>query len=119
MKDLFGSPNLGAIYGNWEKTYGLVYEIPSSLGSTILVLHDAKAITDLFSKDTTTYHQIRLAKIIFRSIMTVSTFDGSCEAILSRSIRWQAGDALLVMEGETHKRLVRGIYLPVMSAEVY
>ena len=84
IKDLFGSPDLGGIYGNWEKTYGPVYEIPSILGSSILVLQDPKAVTDLFSKDTTTYHQIRLAKVIFRNIMMVSFFDGSCKAILSR-----------------------------------
>jgi len=72
IKDLFGSPNLSGIYGNWEKTYGPVYEIPSSLGASILVLQDPKAITDLFSKDTTIYHQFGFAKAIFKSIMMVS-----------------------------------------------
>jgi hypothetical protein len=84
-KDLFNSPDLGGIYESWEKTYGPVYEIPSSLGSTILVLQDPKAITDLFSKDTTTYHQHRFVKALFKSIMMVSFFDGSCKADLNSS----------------------------------
>jgi len=71
-KVLFGSPNLGSIYGNWEKTYGPVYEIPSILGSSILVLQDPKAITDLFSKDTTIYHQARFVKTMFKSVFMVS-----------------------------------------------
>jgi len=75
-KDLFGSPDLSGIYGNWEKTYGPVYEIPSGLGSTILVLQDPKAITDFFSKDTTTYQQVRFVRAIFKSIMKVRFFDG-------------------------------------------
>ena len=70
-KDLFNSPDLRRMYGNWEKTYGPVYEIPSSFGSTILVLQDPKAVTDLFSKDTTTYHQSRLSKSFFKNILRV------------------------------------------------
>jgi len=61
--DLFGSPDLSSIYGNWEKTYGPVYETPSCLGSTMLVLQDPKANADLFSKDGTVYHQIRFLKL--------------------------------------------------------
>ena len=75
-KDLFGSPDLNVMYGNWEKTYGPVYMIPSGLGSTILVLQDPKAINDLFSKDTTTYHQFKFTKVLFKSIMNVRSFDG-------------------------------------------
>ena len=84
-KDLFNSCDLSGIYRNWERTYGPVYEMPSSLGSTILVLQDPKAITDLFSKDTTTYHQSRFSKALFKNVFMVSLFGGSCEAILSRS----------------------------------
>lgn len=70
-KDLFGSPDLSSIYGNWEKAYGPVYEIPSGLGSSILVLQDPKAITDLLSKDTIIYHQARFVKALFQSIVMV------------------------------------------------
>ena len=84
-KDLFNSLDLSGVYRSWEKTYGPVYEMPSSFGSMILVLQDPKAITDLFSKDTTIYHQVRLVKILFKSVMMVTFFDRSCKAILSRS----------------------------------
>ena len=86
-KDLFGSPDLNVIYGNWEKTYGPVYEIPSGLGSTILVLQDPKAITDFFSKDTTTYHQFKFVKVLFKSIMMVRfSMHFILEAILIRPL---------------------------------
>ena len=84
-RDLFNSLDLSGMYGNWEKIYGSVYEMPSSLGSTILVLQDPKAITDLFSKDTTIYHQSRFVKAFLKNIMRVSFFDGSRESIPSRS----------------------------------
>ena len=82
-KDLFNSLDLSGMYGGWEKIYGPVYEIPSILGSAVLVLHDPKAITDLFSKDTTTYHQSRLSKAVFKNILRVSFVGGSRESILS------------------------------------
>ena len=118
MKDHFNSSDLGCMYGNWEKTYGPVYEIPSSLGSTILVLQDPKAITHLFSKDTTTYHQNKVSKALFKNHLKVSPFDGSFRAILSRSFDGKLNDVLVVTEGETHKRLVLRIYIHVMSADV-
>ena len=80
-KDIFNSLDLSGMYGTWEKTYGPVYEIPSSLGSTILVLQDPKAITDLFSKDTTTYHQSRLSKSFFKNVLRVSFFNRSGQLI--------------------------------------
>ena len=84
-EDIFNSLDLSGMYRNWEKTYGPVYEMPSSLGSTILVLQDPKAITDLFSKDTATYHQNKLAKAFFKNVFMVSLFDGTRKAIPSRS----------------------------------
>ena len=84
-KDLFNSPDLGGMYRNWEKAYGPAYQIPSTLGSTILVLQDPGAITHLFSKDTLTYHQSGIVKALFKSVMMVSFFNGSCKAVLRRS----------------------------------
>ena len=84
-KELFNSSDLGGMYRNWEKIYGPVYQIPSTLGSKILVLQDPGAVTHVYSKDTSTYHQFGVAKAIFKSLM-VSFFDGSCKAILSRPL---------------------------------
>jgi len=55
------------------------------LGSTILVLQDPGAITHLYSKDTSTYHQSGFIKAILRNMM---------------------GDVVLISEGETHKRFI-------------
>ena len=71
-KELFNSSDLGVMYKNWEKTYGQVYEIPSMLGSTVLVLQDPGAITHVYSKDTTTYRQFRLSKAIFGTLVSLS-----------------------------------------------
>ena len=84
-KELFNSSDHGGTYKNWEKTYGPVYQIPSTLGSRVLVLHDPRAIAHLYSKDTSTYHQIGFVKSLFKSILMVSFSDGSCKAVLSRS----------------------------------
>ena len=105
-KDLFNSSNLGGMYRNWEKTYGPVYEIPSTFGSTILVLQDPGAITHLYSKDTSVYHQSGFVKAFFECIMMVGSFNGSCKAVLSGSFWWQTGDVVVISEGETHKRFI-------------
>lgn len=54
-RKIFPSTNLALVYQDWEQTYGPVYEIPTGFGSNHVVLSDLKAITHLFSKDTTTY----------------------------------------------------------------
>ena len=64
-KELFNSSDFGGMYRDWEKDYGPVYEIPSTLGSTILVLQDPRAIAHLYSKDTWAYHQFKFAKAVF------------------------------------------------------
>lgn len=57
VKDTFEAPDLGVLYENWESEYGPIYEIPSTLGSKLVVLCDPKAIAHYFSKDTFTYYQ--------------------------------------------------------------
>ena len=63
-KDLFNSHDLSGMYRHWEKTYGLAYQIPSTLGSTILVLQDLGGITHLYSKNTLMYHQSGIVKAL-------------------------------------------------------
>ena len=71
-KELFNTSDLGGMYGNWEKTYGPFYQIPSILGSTILVLQDPGAIAHLYSKDTSTYHQSGLLRAAFAYTVSFS-----------------------------------------------
>jgi len=99
-KELFNSSDLGGMYRNWEKIYGPVYEIPSTLGSTILVLQDPGAITYLYSKDTSTYHQFGFFKAIFGNLVS---FSRTRKVIL---IQCQMGNIVLITEGETHKRFI-------------
>ena len=69
-KELFESSDLGVLYGKWEKKYGPVYEIPSSLGSKMLVLADPKAVAHFFARDTSTYHQPEVRKIMNRQFVS-------------------------------------------------
>lgn len=62
-RDIFTAPDLGVLYANWENKYGPVYEIPSSIGSSMLVLGDPKGIAYLCANDTTTYQQLRFSKV--------------------------------------------------------
>ncbi|KAF8331802.1 cytochrome P450 [Amanita rubescens] len=84
MLDIFAAPDLGALYADWERKYGPVYEIPSSLGSKVLVLGDPKGIAHLCANDTTTYQQLRFAKVFEQRFF---------------------GNILTVQEGETHRRM--------------
>jgi hypothetical protein len=68
-QELFETPDLGVLYGNWEKKYGPVYEIPSGMRSRMLVLADPKGIAHLFAKDTSTYYKPRWIKIFIRHIV--------------------------------------------------
>ena len=79
-KDIFTSSDPGSMYRNWEKTYGPVYEIPSTLGSTILVLQDPAATAHLCSQDTSTYRQTGFFKSYWRYLVR---FSRTCEVILT------------------------------------
>ena len=69
-KDLFDALDRGAVYSDWEKTYGSTYEIAGTLGSKILVLGDPKAMAHFFSKDTTIYHQLQYYKALNRQLVS-------------------------------------------------
>ena len=68
--DLLKALEVGAIYANWERTYGAVYEIPATLGSKLLVLGDPKAVAHVLASDTTSYHQAGRAKR-FRNLVSL------------------------------------------------
>ena len=67
---LFDSSDPAIVYENWEKKYGAVYEVPSSLGSRILVLADPKAIAHVFAKDTSTYYKPQWIKTFISRIVS-------------------------------------------------
>lgn len=96
-KNIFPSTNLALVYQNWERTYGPVYEIPTGFGSSHVVLNDLKAITQLFSKDTTTYCLPARQKAVTRKSL---------------------GDIILAVEGETHKRLRKVLSPPLLGSAI-
>ena len=102
-QDLHNAPDLGAVYNDWEKTYGSTYEITDTLGLKILVLGDPKAMAHILAKDTTVYHQLKFFKAI--TIQLVSP-DISVYAFVRVHSPFQFGHMLFTMEGETYKRFV-------------
>jgi hypothetical protein len=80
-RNIFPSTNLTLVYQEWERTYGPVYEIPTGFGSNHVVLSDLKAITHLFSKDTSTYYLPARQKAVTRKSVRV------CSTACSRTVR--------------------------------
>lgn len=73
-RDLFEASDLGAIYQAWEKLYGPVYEVPTSLGARMIVLNDPKALAQFFAKDTLTYQQPIFTKLTSRRLVSYCDF---------------------------------------------
>ncbi|KAF9224543.1 cytochrome P450 [Gyrodon lividus] len=82
-KDLMDAHDPGAIFERWAKEYGLVYEMPLTLGRRKIVLCGAKAIAHFYAKESWTYIHIPVAK-----------------AGLERGF----GRGLLWSHGESHRR---------------
>lgn len=53
--EFFTTPDSPEIYEAWAEEYGAVYQVPSVLGTTRIVLCDPKAISHFYAKETTTY----------------------------------------------------------------
>jgi hypothetical protein len=54
---LFKSVDERPIFERWREEYGPVFELPVLFGNREVVLMDPKAITTLFTRDTTVYRQ--------------------------------------------------------------
>ncbi|KIJ58837.1 hypothetical protein HYDPIDRAFT_33751 [Hydnomerulius pinastri MD-312] len=78
------TPDGPDIYEAWAEKYGSVYQIPCTLGTKRIVLHDPKAIAHFYARETTTY-------------------------ILTPLAVWLTGiivgkESMLTSHGEVHKR---------------
>ncbi|OCB92139.1 cytochrome P450 [Sanghuangporus baumii] len=73
----------GALYEQWAKEYGPVYQIPTPLGGRRTILTDPKAVAHFYSKETFTYVQSNFSKRLI-------------ESLLGRGLLWS--------EGESHRR---------------
>ncbi|KAI6040779.1 cytochrome P450 [Pisolithus marmoratus] len=87
-KEIFKSPDMGAMFEEWSKEYGVAYEIPMMFGQKRTVLCDPKAVAHLFTKDTWSY-------VIIPGL----------KAIMAK----QFGKGLFCAEGESHRRQRRSI----------
>ncbi|KAI6040775.1 cytochrome P450 [Pisolithus marmoratus] len=90
-KELFESPDMGAMFEAWSKEYGMAYEIPMLCGGTRTVLCDPKAVAYLFTKDTWSY-------VIMPGL----------KVVLARRDP-QLGKGLFWAERESHRRQRRSI----------
>ncbi|KAI6004499.1 cytochrome P450 [Pisolithus orientalis] len=82
-KELFESPDSGALFEAWSKEYGVVYEIPMICGQKRVILCDPRAAAYLFARDTWSYVGIPGFK-----------------AVIARRV----GKGLNWAEGESHRR---------------
>ncbi|KAH7890187.1 cytochrome P450 [Phlebopus sp. FC_14] len=82
-KSVVDSPDSGAMYEAWAKEYGVVYEIPSTLGQRKIVLCDPKAIAYYYARETWTYVLTPFSK---------------------QAIERGFGRGLLWAQGESHRR---------------
>ncbi|KAF9224546.1 cytochrome P450 [Gyrodon lividus] len=64
-KDLAESSDAGAMYEAWVEEYGVVYQVPSTLGQTRIVLADPRAIAHFYARETWTYVLTPVAKVFF------------------------------------------------------
>ncbi|KAF9224554.1 cytochrome P450 [Gyrodon lividus] len=64
-KDLAESSDAGAMYEAWVEEYGVVYQVPSTLGQTRIVLADPKAIAHFYARETWTYVLTAVVKVFF------------------------------------------------------
>ena len=62
--EFFTSHDSSEIYERWAEEYGAVYQVPSVLGATRIVLYDPKAIAHFYAKETTTYILTSLGRFL-------------------------------------------------------
>ncbi|KAF8838204.1 cytochrome P450 [Paxillus ammoniavirescens] len=83
QKTLRESPDQGALFEKWAEEYGVVYEIPTILGESRIVLCDPKAIAHFSARDSWTYVSTPFGRAV-------------AENMVDKGISWA--------EGESHRR---------------
>ncbi|KAI6136080.1 cytochrome P450 [Pisolithus sp. B1] len=82
-KQIIESTDTAALYEAWAGKYGVVYEVPTTLGGRKIMLSDPRALTHLFSKDGWSYVLIDETRLVIRRIF---------------------GPGIMCAQGEDHKR---------------
>ncbi|KAG9309799.1 cytochrome P450 [Chiua virens] len=87
--EFFTDPDSPEIYEAWAEEYGAVYQLPSVLGTTRIILCDPKAIAHFYAKETTTYILPPLGRFLTGILV--------------------GRDSLLTTHGNVHKRLRKSL----------
>ncbi|KAI6166079.1 cytochrome P450 [Pisolithus thermaeus] len=82
-KQILESLDAGAIYEEWAKEYGVVYEVPTTLGGKKIMLTDPRALTHFYARETWTYVHTESARFFLQHIF-------------GRGVLWS--------QGEDHRR---------------
>jgi len=59
------------LYMDWANTYGLVYQLPWTLGTEFTVLCDPKALAHFFAQSSWKYHQLRELKLFTKKTASI------------------------------------------------
>lgn len=62
-KVIEAAENQALPYEQWSKEYGLVYQLPSPLGKSKIIVMDPKAISHIYGKDTYGYQHTPLGSL--------------------------------------------------------
>jgi hypothetical protein len=68
------SPDSSVLFGQWAKEYGSVFSVPTSLGSSQIILTDPKAIASFFAQGTVTYVRSPGGTRIFKGLVRPHAF---------------------------------------------
>ncbi|KAI6120973.1 cytochrome P450 [Pisolithus croceorrhizus] len=82
-KQVIESTDNAALYEAWAGKYGVVYEVPTTLGGRKIMLSDPRALTHFFSKEAWSYVLTDETKLVIRRIF---------------------GPGIMWAQGEDHKR---------------
>ena len=68
-RDIVRAKDPGAVWENWQREYGLVYATPAPLGQTRIALFDSKALAHFYARETWTYVNPRISKMIIENMV--------------------------------------------------
>jgi hypothetical protein len=66
-----GMTDYSGLYADWANTYGLVYQLPWTLGTQFTVLSDPEALAHFFAQSSWKYHQLRELKLFTKKTASV------------------------------------------------
>ena len=101
-KILLDSDDPASLYESWAREYGSVYAVPSTLGTSRIILYDSKALAHYYAKETWSYGHTPMLKRALEN-----SASRPCRLLYLRlTMSQQLGKGLLSADGESHRRHV-------------